>query len=71
VRKKMKDLEKWCWWVAVAGAINWGLVGLGNWLKAGDWNVVELLLGRFGLANLAYVLIGAAGLWLLWSKVEK
>lgn len=67
----MKNLEMWAWWLVVVGAINWGLVGLGAWLGAGNWNVVEMVFGGFGLANLVYVVVGASGLWLLWAKMGK
>lgn len=46
----------------VVGAINWGLVGLGNFF-GGDWNLVNLILGGISwLENTVYVLVGLAGI---------
>ena len=62
--------------LVVVGALNWGLVGLG-WLMGGaDWNVVHMLLGPLGttVEGVVYVLVGLAGLWLLydwWMKMPK
>lgn len=52
--------------LAVVGAINWGLVGLG-WLMGGsDWNLVHMVLGQWTqLEALVYVLVGASGVYLV------
>lgn len=56
--------------LVVVGAVNWGLVGLG-WLVGGgaNWNLVNKLLGGMGTSveGIVYVLVGAAGLWLLYD----
>ncbi|MBI2021753.1 DUF378 domain-containing protein [Candidatus Daviesbacteria bacterium] len=53
------------WWLVVLGAINWGLVGLL------DYNLVSTLLGSGSLfERVAYALIGLAGLWLAWGKLN-
>lgn len=57
----------WLDWVSVAlvtiGAINWGLVGVGNFLDA-NWNLVNVLLGSFPTVEaLVYVIVGLAGLY--------
>lgn len=67
----MKSLNTVAWWLAVVGASNWGLVGLGNLLNSGNWNLVGMVLGTSALADLAYVLVGLSGLLLLWGKVSK
>ncbi len=41
--------------LTVAGAINWGLVGL---IKL---NVVESVFGGMGLTDIVYILVGASG----------
>ncbi len=59
--------------LVVIGAVNWGLVGLG-WLMGGaDWNLVHMLLGPLGqmVEALVYVLVGLAGLWMLWDWYGK
>lgn len=68
----MKGYETYAWWLVVIGALNWGLVGLGDLLQAGNWNVVELVLGAWPvLVTLVYLLVGLSGLWLLWGRVGK
>ncbi|MBI4038231.1 DUF378 domain-containing protein [Candidatus Daviesbacteria bacterium] len=48
--------------LVVVGALNWGLVGLLN------LNLVSSLLGAGStLEKVVYVLVGAAGLWVLWK----
>jgi len=62
-----KSTLEWVVWVlVVVGALNWGLVGALN------LNVVELVLGALPwLARLVYVLVGLAGLWMLYGLVKK
>lgn len=68
----MKGYEQWAWWLVVIGALNWGLVGLGSLLGAGDWNVVAAVLGAWPvLVDVVYLLVGLSGLWLLWGKMGK
>lgn len=58
--------------LVVVGALNWGLVGLGGLLGYPNWNLVWMLLGSWPvLANLVYVLVGLAGLWLFWDSYTK
>ncbi len=46
----------------VIGGLNWGLVGLGNWMGS-DWNVVKMLLGSWPMVeNLVYVLVGLSAI---------
>ena len=52
------------YYLVVAGAINWGLVGLGSYFRA-DWNIVHMLFGSFVMVeSLLYVVIGIAGVML-------
>ncbi|MBI2268124.1 MAG: DUF378 domain-containing protein [Candidatus Blackburnbacteria bacterium] len=67
----MKSVETVAWWLAVVGAVNWGLVGLGNLLNTGNWNLVQMVLGPSSLADIVYLVVGTSGLWLVWSKVGK
>lgn len=51
--------------LVIVGAINWGLVGLGNFL-GNNLNVVSLLFGSWSwLENAIYVLVGLAGIMLV------
>lgn len=43
--------------LTVVGALNWGLVGLLN------LNLVESLVGGFGLTQLVYIAVGASALY--------
>lgn len=46
----------------IIGGLNWGLVGLGSFFN-GNWNVVNLLLGRWPVAeNIVYLLVGLSAL---------
>lgn len=56
---------KCCWILVIIGALNWGLVGIGNF-AGGDWDVVQLIFGSIEwLRDVIYVLVGLSGLWLL------
>lgn len=58
------------WWLAIVGALNWLLIGLGSALGMDNWNIVNLILkGWPGLENLVYILVGLSGLWLLWDEL--
>ena len=64
----------WLDWLSlilvIVGALNWGLVGLGNYLEA-NWNLVALLLGWAPvLENLVYVVVGLAGLYELYFAFQ-
>lgn len=54
-------------WLAVIGALNWGLVGFFN------WDLVRAIFGgsartdASGLARVVYALVGLAGLGLLFT----
>lgn len=51
--------------LVIIGAINLGLVGVGNFLGS-NWNVVNLIFGNWmWLENGIYVLIGLAGILLI------
>lgn len=46
----------------IIGALNWGLVGVGQFFNA-DWNVVHLLLGNWmWLESVVYIIVGLAGI---------
>ncbi|MGK3997125.1 DUF378 domain-containing protein [Sorangium sp. So ce1024] len=56
-------------WAAIAlvviGAVNWGLVGLF------EFNVVAAIFGRdSAISRIVYVLVGLAGLYLLYATAQ-
>lgn len=61
---KMSTLDTVAMILVVIGAINWGLVGLLN------LNVVEMVLGM-SLAKIVYILVGVAGVLVLWGWYSK
>lgn len=66
----IKGLKMAAWWLAIVGAVNWLLVGLGMAMGAENWNVVELIFGSWeGLVTLVYILVGLSGVWLLWDEL--
>ena len=55
------------WLLVIIGAINWGLVGLGNFFSS-NWNVVNLLLGRWMVVeNIVYIIVGICGVILIFG----
>ncbi|MDP2705391.1 MAG: DUF378 domain-containing protein [Patescibacteria group bacterium] len=61
-------MNKIAWWLVIIGALNWGLVGIGE-LVGGNWNMVNLLLGSISsLEAIVYVLVGASAVVLLLDK---
>ncbi|MDO8566539.1 MAG: DUF378 domain-containing protein [bacterium] len=61
----MKSLHGISFILVVVGALNWGLVGLGNYME-NNWNVVNLVLGQWsGVENLVYLLVGLSAIVLL------
>ena len=60
----MKSLHTVTFILVVVGAVNWGLVGLGNLLSNGGWNVVDMILGSWPVVeNLVYVLVGLSAVY--------
>jgi len=57
----MKVLHVIAFILVIVGGLNWGLVGLGNYI-GNNLNVVNLLLGSTGLEDLVYLLVGASAL---------
>jgi len=56
--------------LVIVGALNWGLVGLGD-LAGTNWNVVNLLFGAIPtLEALIYVLVGLAGIYELYFAYQ-
>lgn len=56
------------WWLVIIGALNWGLVGIGEFV-GGNWNLVNLLFGTISsLEAVVYVLVGAGAVVLLLDK---
>ena len=54
----------------IVGAINWGLVGLGQFMMA-NWNLVNLVFGSFPLLEaLIYLLVGLAGIYELYFAYQ-
>lgn len=55
-------LCKVCYWLVMIGALNWGLVGLGDFLGQ-NLNVVNMLLGSMPqVESVVYVLVGLSAL---------
>lgn len=56
--------------LVIAGALIWGLVGLGQFANT-NWNLVNLALGGFPtIEALAYVLVGLAGVYELYFAYQ-
>ncbi len=60
----MKSLHSVTFILLVVGGVNWGLVGLGELLGSGGWNVVNMILGSWPVVeNLVYVLVGLSAVY--------
>ena len=67
-----KNIKEISFWIAIVGGLNWGLVGLGNVLGAGNWNAVHFALASVhGADDFIYIIFGAATFYLLWTKISK
>ncbi len=67
----MKAVEMIGWVLVVVGALNWGLIGVGMLMGGSGWNVVMMVLGSMPTVEaVVYVLVGLAGLWMVWAKLS-
>jgi len=56
--------------LVIVGALNWGLVGIGEFLNA-NWNLVTLVFGSIpALESAVYVIVGLAGLYELYFAYQ-
>ncbi len=61
----MKAVHMVAFVLAVVGALNWGLIGLGGFAGS-DWNVVHMVLGSWPTVEWAvYVLVGVSAVLLV------
>lgn len=51
-------------WLLIIGGLNWGLTALG-------YNVVDMIFGGMGLANIIYLLVGLAAIYKLYLMFSK
>jgi uncharacterized membrane protein YuzA (DUF378 family) len=56
-------------WLTIIGAVNWGLVGVGQLVGSETrWNLVSLLVGSWPIVEyIVYVLVGIAGVVVLFG----
>lgn len=57
----MKTVDKIAVLLVLAGAINWGLIGIF------DFNLVDFLFARMYIDRIVYVLVGIAAVYLLFE----
>ena len=61
-------LKKIAWVLVIVGGLNWGLIGLGQLLGRGGWNLVNMILGTWSsLEALVYLLVGISAVIVLVS----
>lgn len=51
--------------LVIIGGLNWGLVGIA------DFNLVSALLGTGMLANIIYIVVGLAALYMIYFATKK
>ncbi len=60
----MKALHMITFVLAIVGALNWGLIGIGYFMGS-NLNLVMKLLGTWPMAeNMVYILVGLSAVWL-------
>ena len=58
-------------WLVLIGGLNWGLTGIGGFVKM-NLNVVNMLLGKIPQAEWAvYILVGLSALYMLMGMFKK
>ncbi|MBI2103469.1 DUF378 domain-containing protein [Candidatus Woesebacteria bacterium] len=62
---KMSSVDWVAWVLVVVGALNWGLLGVTN------LNLVGSILGTSALTQVVYILVGLAGLYMVWMALGK
>jgi uncharacterized membrane protein YuzA (DUF378 family) len=63
---KMSSVDWVAWVFVVVGALNWGLIGIGN------LNLVTTIFGvGSSLTQFIYILVGLGGLYMLWMALTK
>lgn len=61
----MKAMHMVAFVLLVVGGLNWGLVGLGELMGSGNWNLVSMIFGSMPMVEgLVYVLVGLSAVWL-------
>lgn len=69
--KNMKALSTLAVILTVVGAVNWGLVGLGDFIGS-NLNLVDLILGSWPtLEGIVYLLVGVSGIVVGWAHLTK
>jgi hypothetical protein len=64
----MKKLSKI---LLIVGGLNWGFVGIGNFVGS-NWNIVNIIVGSWPtIESLVYVLVGAAAVYKLYGWATK
>lgn len=67
IMKKCCGVGKLLKLLVIIGAINWGLVGLGD-LMSQNWNVVYKILGSWPVVeSIVYILVGLAGIMMIFG----
>lgn len=61
----MTTVDWVAWVLVVVGALNWGLLGVAN------VNLVETIVGTGSLTQVVYILVGLAGLYMVWAVLGK
>ncbi len=62
---KMNSVDWAALVLVIIGALNWGLVGVAR------LNLVETILGLGTLTQVVYILVGLAGLYMVWMALGK
>ena len=58
--------------IIILGALNWGLIGLGELMGGQNWNVIAQIFDQWPeVLYFSYLIIGIAGIWVLFDWYSK
>lgn len=67
-----KVMDKVAMVLSAVGGLNWGVLGLGDLVFKKNWNLVDLALGKFPVAeNIVYILVGVSAGYLVFKAFKK
>ncbi|MEK6954108.1 MAG: DUF378 domain-containing protein [Candidatus Micrarchaeota archaeon] len=69
--EKMSTMDMVSMWLLIIGGLNWGLSGIGYFVKT-NLNVVNLIFGSMPLLeNIVYLLVGVAAIMAIMMAMKK
>jgi uncharacterized membrane protein YuzA (DUF378 family) len=68
--KKINMTDRVAMWLSAVGGLNWGLVGIGNFMGS-NWNLVNWIFGGYPvIENFVYVVVGVSAGYLVFKSIK-